>query len=259
MQIEDIPFILIIGPSGSGKTTSFRNLDRDDTDFINIEEKHLPFPKKFKHLHRPLVGALKGTGVEADLDPGTALANFKEAMKKSIENPKTVLIVIDGFSQWDALLLSYSRLTQRNYDIYNEHNEQVKKILLRYRGCGKPMVWTALDDVVKVKQAEEYDIYRRAAKVYGKECEGSIESAFTIVLWMEMVKQSGGGIKYFFRVHGDGVCSAKTPMGMFEEDLIDNDLQAVMDRIVEFYEEQEEEAPAAPRKGTAAVVKKGKK
>jgi hypothetical protein len=248
MQIEDIPFILIIGPSGSGKTTSFRNLDRDTTEFINIEEKHLPFPRKFKYMHRPMV--IEGREPDSDLDPAVVLSNFRKSMSDAIKNPKSDLIVVDSFYQWDSLVLSYNRQTQRNYDIYNGHNEAVKKILVRYKACGKPMVWTALDDVLTVKTAEEVDVYARRAKVYGRECEGSIESAFTIVLWMEMVKQPNGKLKYFFRTHGDGVSSAKTPMGMFEEDLIDNDLQMVLDRIWEFYEEQEEdEKPKAKKVG----------
>jgi adenylate kinase family enzyme len=255
MQIEDIPFILIIGPSGSGKTTSFRNLDRNTTEFINIEEKHLPFPKKFKHTHRPLVGAIKGQGLEDDIDPSIAITNFKKAMVESIQNPKTDLIVVDGFYQWDNLTISASRMTQRGYDIYNDHNERVKRVLLRYRACGKPMVWTGLDDTITINKGEEVDVYARRCKVYGRECAGGIEAAFTIVLWMETVKQPDKSLKYFFRTHGDGMCSAKTPLGMFKEDLIDNDLQMVLDRIWEFYEEQEEDEK--PPK--VAVAKKGKK
>ncbi len=253
MTLDKMPDILIIGPSGSGKTTSFRNMDRQTTEYIDIEEKALPFPRNFKFHHHPLV--IEGKAPDEEIDPGRVLEQDKKAMKTAIENPKSEVIIRDSFTKWDEMLLSYQRIVNRNYDIYNGHNESVKKILNRYKGCGKPIVWTGIDDVVKIETANEIDVIGRRLKVYGRELEGTLEKEFTIVLFTETVKQANGSLKYFFRTHGDGVCSAKTPMGMFKEDLIDNDLKAVMDRVWEFYEEQEEEE--TPKK--VAVKKPAKR
>jgi len=251
MTLDQMPFVLIIGPSGDGKTTSLRDLDRATTEYINMEEKALPFPRDFKFHHHPLIVA--GKSHDEDLDPARVLENFKKAMTSAITNPKSDLIVVDSFTKWDEIILSFNRQTQRGYDIYNGHNEAVKRALNRYKGCGKPIVWLGIDEVVKKETAEETDILTRRLKVYGKELEGSLEKEFTIVLYTETVRQTNKTLKYFFRTNSDGVCSAKTPLGMFDEILIDNNLKMVMDRIWEFYEEQEEEEAPKPK---VAVAKK---
>lgn len=248
MTNEQMPFILIIGPSGDGKTTSLRNLDRATTEYINMEEKALPFPRDFKFHHHPLV--IEGKDHDEDLDPARVLENFKKCMTSAINNPKSDLIVVDSFTKWDEIILSYNRQTQRGYDIYNGHNEAVKRALNRYKGCGKPIVWIGIDEVVRKETAEEMDVLARRLKVYGKELEGSIEKEFTIVLYTETVRQTNKSLKYYFRTNSDGVCSAKTPLGMFKEILIDNDLKMVLDRVWEFYEEQEEATPL-PQKTVA--------
>jgi hypothetical protein len=45
--------ILLVGGSGRGKTYSFRNMDRETTLFINVENKPLPFKGSFKHMVVP--------------------------------------------------------------------------------------------------------------------------------------------------------------------------------------------------------------
>lgn len=257
MTLDKMPDILIVGPSGSGKTTSFRNMDRKTTEYIDLEEKGLPFGKAFKFHHHPL--RIEGKAPDEEIDPARVIEQDKQMMKIAVNNPESDVIVRDSFTKWDEMLLSYQRIVNRNYDIYNGHNESVKKILNRYKGCGKPVVWTGIDEVVKIETADEIDVIGRRLKVYGRELEGTLEKEFTVVLFTETVKQANGSLKYFFRTHGDGVCSAKTPMGMFKDDLIDNDLKAVMDRIWEFYEEQEEEDTAATVTPKKVAAKKAAK
>lgn len=256
MNIDQLQ-LLIVGPSGSGKTTSFRNLDRQTTEYINMEEKALPFPREFKFHHHPMV--IDSRDPDSELEPSLVLAQFKAAMTTAIKNPKSDSIIVDSFTKWDEMLLSYHRIVNKGYDIYNGHNEAVKKLLNRYKGCGKPIVWTGIDEVIKVETPDEFDVLGRRLKVYGRELEGSIEKEFPMVLYTETVKQADKSMKYFFRTHSDGLCSAKTPMGMFKQDLIDNDLQAVLERVVEFYNEQADQeikTQAKEWKKTAGKEKK---
>ena len=53
---------------------------------------------------------------------------------------------------------------------------------------------------------------------------------FTIVLKTEVVDG-----RYMFSTQTNGADTVKTPMGLFEEPLIENDLKAVDVRIREFY------------------------
>ena len=58
----------------------------------------------------------------------------------------------------------------------------------------------------------------------------TIEGMFTIVL--RSVYHDGG---YFFRTHTDGFDVAKSPIGMFKEDEIDNDMKLVDNMVRDYY------------------------
>lgn len=57
-----------------------------------------------------------------------------------------------------------------------------------------------------------------------------LEGMFTICL--RAIVNNG---KHVFRTTSDGFDTAKSPMGMFTDDEIDNDLAAVDDAIVDYY------------------------
>ena len=59
----------------------------------------------------------------------------------------------------------------------------------------------------------------------------TMEGLFTIVLFSEIVDK-----KYCFITQSDGNTTAKTPMEMFQDEMIDNDLKAVDRRIREYYD-----------------------
>ena len=42
-------------------------------------------------------------------------------------------------------------------------------------------------------------------------------------------------MEYFFQTNTDGITSAKTPMGMFDERLIPNDIVMVLEKAEEYY------------------------
>lgn len=58
-----------------------------------------------------------------------------------------------------------------------------------------------------------------------------VEGMFTIVLRTDIEDR-----KYVFKTHTDGKDVTKTPIGMFEEDSIDNDLKIVDTTIRKYYE-----------------------
>jgi len=61
--------------------------------------------------------------------------------------------------------------------------------------------------------------------------KGKVEKEFEIVLWAQ---PQGEGV-YRFLTNSDGRCSAKSPMSMFTDALIDNDLNAVLTAIHNYY------------------------
>ena len=55
-----------------------------------------------------------------------------------------------------------------------------------------------------------------------------------IVLFGKVIKDDDGILKYGFETQNDGNNTCKSPMGMFEESFIENDLQHVKDCIIKY-------------------------
>lgn len=64
----------------------------------------------------------------------------------------------------------------------------------------------------------------------------TVEGLFTYVFFTVLVKDPEGKIEYKFITQSDGTTTAKTPMGCFEDFMIDNDLKYVIDKIDKYNE-----------------------
>ena len=63
----------------------------------------------------------------------------------------------------------------------------------------------------------------------------TIEGLFTYVFFTHVINDEGSP-QYKFITNSDGTSTAKTPMGLFEELLIDNDIQIIIDAIKKYNE-----------------------
>lgn len=62
----------------------------------------------------------------------------------------------------------------------------------------------------------------------------TLEGLFTYVLFTKIVKDDADNVQYKFVTNSDGTCTAKSPMGLFDTKLIDNDLKLVINKINEY-------------------------
>ena len=62
----------------------------------------------------------------------------------------------------------------------------------------------------------------------------TLEGFFTYVLFTKIVKDDADNVQYKFVTNSDGTCTAKSPIGLFDTKLIDNDLKLVIDKINEY-------------------------
>jgi len=228
-----LPNILVVGKSGSGKSTSLRNMDRSTTWLLDIENKSLPFRNAdFTHHH-----VIPADYRQAN-DWGQIIKQFKEFMYHAANaagQGKCSCVVVESFRKWDEALIEYQKSTNTGFTIYNEHNKYVMERLNEYKFWPVPVVWLGLDTVVEVETVDPNRPMRRSClDVFGKQWEGNVEKEFEVVLFTHQTVDKGKP-KYWFKTNNVGECSAKTPMGMFEDLLIDNDLEAVLSRMVEYY------------------------
>lgn len=210
--------ILIVGPSGSGKSTSIRTLPTDKTRVLNIERKPLPFPPK----HPECISI-------------SSWAEFRSELKRAQEDQEKGILditVVESFTAMTEMFSVQLKLDGvKGFDFWALYAEKIWEVIQEGKDFMGWLVWLGIDDVVELNNK-----VRLALKVQGKLLKGSLEKEFATVLFTETVEEPEGGIGYRFRTQTDGMCSAKSPMGMFKDLLIPNDLALVIKRMSEYYE-----------------------
>ncbi len=203
--------VLIIGKSGSGKSTSLRNFDENELALINVIKKPLPFKKKFKST------------INTD--------DYATIMKNIFKTEKKIIVIDDaGYLITNQFMNKHSSSGSGNgvFNLYNEIGDCFWTLI--------EFIKNKLDDdkiVYFIMHEEKTDAGDIKPKTIGKLLDDKIcvEGMFTIALRC-MVDNN----KHYFKTQSDGYDIAKTPMGMFENAEIDNDLKMVDKTIREYYE-----------------------
>ena len=195
--------VMVYGQSGTGKSTSLRNFGYDDVAVVNVSGKPLPFRGKLQVFN----------------------SNNYHSIFKAISKASAPSIVID-----DATYLMVdefmARVSEKGYDKYSQMAQNFNNLIEQAR--------TLPDDkiIYFIGHSEQADDGREHFKTIGKMLDNyvTLEGKFTIVL--KTVVQEGN---YYFQTHNGGADTVKSPLGMFEADLIDNDLKMVDTTIREYY------------------------
>jgi len=201
--------ILIIGNSGTGKSTSMRNLPPDKTKIIRVVKKRLPFK-----------------------ETGMAIADSSDyfTIQNILQNSTEPIIVIDDV-QYLLATEFMSRATEKGYDKFTLLAQNFWKLLIAI---------DALPDhkTVYLLSHLENDGEREKFKTIGKLLDEkiTIEGLFTIVLKTEVKNGAPESEKYFFATQNNGKDTVKSPIGLFAEGSIPNDLAVIDKRIRDFYE-----------------------
>lgn len=213
------PIIGIVGPSGSGKSTSLRNLDPATTVLYDLELKGFPFRNTF-----PNTRSIK------------TLTEFKAGLESDLKNTDIKVIVIDSFTKFTEVVLEVARQTQKGYDIWSYYSQAIGKMLTSCKNDRVTIVFTAIDEIVSLNGEEGSSSNVRRIKVSGKEWEGKIEKEFLIVFYTCIKRDKDGKLMYMYQTNTEGICSAKSPMEMFREMFIPNDLNAALGVVKKYYE-----------------------
>lgn len=238
--------VAIVTHSGFGKSTAIGHIKADEqnrlaqdieglnpaeTLLINIKGKALPYPgwkAGYKRIDETSPTEPKGNYL-VTTDPAIIIRimNYYNAYKPQMKN-----VVIDDFQylmaeefMTNALKVGYekfSRMAKNAYDVINTG--------LKLR-----------DDInffVLAHSEETRDSYKM--KTIGKMLDEKVtlEGLFPIILYgKEEFNSTEKRVKKQFVTNFDGQYPAKSPIGMFEDLYIPNDLGLVSRKIREYYKE----------------------
>ena len=206
--------VLILGESGSGKSASLRNFKKEDVGILNVASKPLPFRNT-----NGLVTVNKAT---------------YSMIKGAVTSPNRLSYVIDD-AQY---LMAFESFDKANIAGYTKFTEMAKNYEEMWRVIQED---TSPDTIVYVMQHIDTDENGKIkAKTLGKMLDQqlTIEGLFSIVLLAKADER-----RHYFVTQSDGTNPCKSPMGMFDDIEIDNDLKMVDDTIREYYGLKKATAP----------------
>jgi hypothetical protein len=215
---------LILGKSGSGKSTSLRNLDPANTLLIQCIKKPLPF----RATGWKTRGSITDTGNVIQTDDPVLI---EKIMRKSHHE----VVVIDDYqaTMVNALM---SRSSEKGYEKFTDIAKSAWNI---FNAAGD---LAAHRRVYIMAHTQTDDIGNISLKTVGRMVDQTLvpEGYFTIVLRTELVNGN-----YLFSTQTNGSDCCKSPLDLFADAHISNDLAEVDSAIYQFYDLQQFTQPKA--------------
>lgn len=225
--------IAIVGESGSGKTTSIRNLNPEHTFIISTTGKRPGIKGANKKYPTFSIVDGKPTGNFYATSNVDQIAKILTLIDKKM--PHITTVVVDDY-QYVMGFEAMDRAKEKSYDKFTDmaqHAYQVLKTAMNMRDDLYVVVSTHSENT-----GDRVNPYNKM-KTLGKMLDSviTLEGLFTYVLFTTIQRDDDNKSSYKFITNSDGTCTAKSPMGLFDDTYIDNDLDAVIRRIKEYNEE----------------------
>lgn len=207
--------VLILGNSGSGKSTSLRNLDPSKTLLIQCIRKPLPF---------------KAAGWKLRAKPGDGGNIFQTDspvdIEKAMRRSEHEIVVIDDYQ---AVMVNelMARSSEKGYEKFTDIGKGAWNV---FNAAGSLAEHRRVY-ILAHTQTDDFGAVRM--KTVGRMIDQTLvpEGYFTVVLRTEVMNG-----QYLFSTQTNGQDCCKSPISMFADRHIDNDLSAVDAAICDFYE-----------------------
>jgi hypothetical protein len=215
---------MVLGESGTGKSTSLRNLHPAQTLLIQTIRKPLPFRSQ-------------GWKVKASMkaDGNIIQTDSAEIIERAMRSLPHEIVVIDDF-QYMLANEFMRRSDEKGFDKFTDIGRHAWDVMRAATDLADDrrvyiLCHTATDDIGRTKM-----------KTIGKLLDEKITPEGMVTICLRTVVRDGS---YFFSTQNSGSDTTKSPMGMFDDLLIPNDLAAVDTAICDYYGIGVEHAEAA--------------
>lgn len=205
---------MILGQSGTGKSTSLRNLHPSRVLLIQTIRKPLPF----KAAGWKVKQSMKGDGNIIQTDSA-------DLIEKAMRSLPHEIVVIDDF-QYMLANEFMRRSDEKGFEKFTDIGKNAWNVLRAATDLAEDrrvyiMAHTADDEFGRTKM-----------KTIGKLLDEKITPEGLVTICLRTVVRDGS---YWFATQNSGTDTTKSPMGMFEDALIPNDLEAVDNAICDYY------------------------
>lgn len=216
--------VAIAGDTGSGKSSAIRHLDPKETYIINVAGKELPFRGSEKLYNE----TLKNYCVLET--PKDVLEKIERVAEKG---PQIKTIIIEdanylfGFTMVD-------KATEIGYTKFSLMAQHMKNLVQGVKKLRDDLVVFYISHYEEVMDTGEIVTYKlkTAGQLVDKELK--LDGLFTTVLYA-ITEGKDSSPDHIFITNKYKKFPAKTPMGMFEEQKIENNLQIVRDAVMNYY------------------------
>lgn len=220
--------ILILAQSGAGKSTSIRTLNPKETFIINVNNKPLPF-KGWKKMYTLWSKDNPDGNMFVSKDTGKIIACMKYVNEK---RPEIKNLILDDLF-YVMSHENFSKISEKGFDKFVSMGKNFADIAV--------LPETFRDDLfVFYMNHPEVDTDVNGNRVIKTKTIGKLvdnqlmfEGLFDKVLYCRP-RKTKDGMEFGFETKTDGITPTKTPMEMFDEDFIPNDLQYVREKIEEY-------------------------
>ena len=227
--------LCIYGDSGTGKSTALRNLNPENTFIISTTGKPLPF-RAWRKKYIPFTINKETKEVSGNYYVSSNWEAILKILKIiNTKMPNITTVVVDD----TQYIMSYEfvdRATEVGYGKFSELAQHLMTILRYAEQMREDCTMCFLTHCENTgTEIDPKYVIKTIGKLLSEKV--TLEGLFTYIFFTKVEEGDDGRMQYKLVTNNDGQCLAKTPMGMFEELEIDNDLAQILQIIKEYNEE----------------------
>ncbi len=196
--------IFVLGNPGTGKSTSLRNLGKEDVSYITVTGKELPFRTTIKPVP----------------------VRTMEEVKKMVVASKKPIVVIDDVNYLFTKEVFGASEKEDKWNVYDKISKEFYQIVQSILNKNTEQNFYLFGHL------EDPDSTMKALKTLGQATrKNNNPEGWTNIVFESLVNDVE---EFVFRVKTDGR-GVKSPMDMFEDSEVGNDLKIVNEKINAYY------------------------
>jgi len=215
----------IVGETSTGKSTSIKHLNPDETYIINVAKKELPFKGSEK-----MYNADKKNYKE--VDDAIEISRLLKTISDKAPHIKNIVIEDSNYIMGFTMV---AKATETGYTKFSLMAKDMVDLFRQARMLRDDLTVFYFTHPEVIEDGGEIIGYKM--KTAGKLIDNQVllEGLLTVCLYTLVEEQKDGTSSYSFVTNRYKKFPAKSPQGMFDDIKIPNNLQAVVDKVNEYY------------------------